>query len=315
MPVNVTAQASLAPELRVHYVRRMLYTAQPQLLYNKAGWVNKTKIPVGEGDTAKFRRWSNLPLATTPLTEGITPGGATLTVSEVSKQVAQYGNYLMMSDKVRVTSIDTELMASSEVIGRNAGQTIDRIVRAAYVQSTNVIYAGTGNTSDNDIAAGDVLNDAGIKFIVRNLDRGDAQRFGDPQNGNFIGICHPDVYDVDLMGLDAFKLTGFYQKADQIEQGRVPMTYGVKWYKSTFAYTTVNASSVPIYYSFIFGPDAIGSIDIEELDLQMIMKALGSGGTSDALNQRATMGWKTTAGAIILNDAFIVKYVSTATTP
>jgi N4-gp56 family major capsid protein len=39
----------------------------------------------------------------------------------------------------------------------------------------------------------------------------------------------------------------------------------------------------------------------------MIVKQLGSAGTADPLNQRATQGWKATHVAEILSDLFMVR--------
>jgi len=41
-----------------------------------------------------------------------------------------------------------------------------------------------------------------------------------------------------------------------------------------------------------------------------IIKPLGSAGTADPLNQRATSGWKATFVAKILNNAFMTRIVS-----
>jgi N4-gp56 family major capsid protein len=41
--------------------------------------------------------------------------------------------------------------------------------------------------------------------------------------------------------------------------------------------------------------------------MKNIVKPLGSAGTADPLEQRATSGWKATFVAKILNDAFLVR--------
>lgn len=52
--------------------------------------------------------------------------------------------------------------------------------------------------------------------------------------------------------------------------------------------------------------------EITGLGLQHIVKQLGSGGGSDPLDQRATVGWKATQSAVILMDAYMVRIETTS---
>ncbi|MEA4869497.1 MAG: N4-gp56 family major capsid protein [Christensenella sp.] len=64
-----------------------------------------------------------------------------------------------------------------------------------------------------------------------------------------------------------------------------------------------------IHATLVFGADAYGIIDVDgEGCLQTIVKPVGSGGASDPLDQRATVGAKVTAyTARILNNLWIVR--------
>ena len=68
-----------------------------------------------------------------------------------------------------------------------------------------------------------------------------------------------------------------------------------------------------VYSTLIIGENAYGTIDIEGGGLEHIVKQLGSGGTSDPLNQKATAGWKATQAAKILVDQFLVRIESCST--
>lgn len=69
------------------------------------------------------------------------------------------------------------------------------------------------------------------------------------------------------------------------------------------------ASGCEIHATLVFGKDAYGVIGIDGSDvLETIIKPCGSAGTSDPLNQRATVGAKVAAyTAKILNDLWIVR--------
>lgn len=67
------------------------------------------------------------------------------------------------------------------------------------------------------------------------------------------------------------------------------------------------AAGRDVYSTLFIGADAYGVTEIEGGGLQMIVKQLGSAGTADPLNQRATQGWKATHTAEILSDLFMVR--------
>lgn len=68
-----------------------------------------------------------------------------------------------------------------------------------------------------------------------------------------------------------------------------------------------------VYSTLILGDNAYGVTEITGGGLEHIVKPLGSGGTSDALNQRATVGWKLTKTAERLVEQFMVRVESCST--
>ena len=60
-----------------------------------------------------------------------------------------------------------------------------------------------------------------------------------------------------------------------------------------------------VYSTLILADNAYGVTEIQGGGLEQIVKQLGSGGTEDALNQRATVGWKATKTAERLVEAFM----------
>jgi len=68
-----------------------------------------------------------------------------------------------------------------------------------------------------------------------------------------------------------------------------------------------------VYSTLILGADAYGVTEVTGGGLQTIIKQLGSAGTADPLNQRATAGWKAIKTAEILVENYMVR-VETAST-
>lgn len=67
-------------------------------------------------------------------------------------------------------------------------------------------------------------------------------------------------------------------------------------------------SQCAVYGCIFLGKDAYGVIDLEGGGLETIVKAKGSGGTADPLEQRSTIGWKCTGyGAKILIPEYILR--------
>ena len=73
------------------------------------------------------------------------------------------------------------------------------------------------------------------------------------------------------------------------------------------------ANGADVYSTLIIADDAYGTTKVSGGGLEHIVKPLGSGGSSDPLNQRATVGWKATKTAKILVQQYLVRIESTAT--
>lgn len=68
-----------------------------------------------------------------------------------------------------------------------------------------------------------------------------------------------------------------------------------------------------VYSTLIIGQDAYGVTEVEGGGLEHIVKQLGSAGTADPLDQRATCGWKATAVAERLVEQYMVRIESAST--
>ena len=79
----------LSPEMKTFYDKTLLMDAKPKLVHMQFG--QKRPIPKGNGKTIEFRKFSALPKATTPLTEGVTPEGYNLNGTAITATVKQSG--------------------------------------------------------------------------------------------------------------------------------------------------------------------------------------------------------------------------------
>ena len=68
-----------------------------------------------------------------------------------------------------------------------------------------------------------------------------------------------------------------------------------------------------VYATLILGANAYGVTEITGGGLETIVKQLGSAGTADPLNQRATAGWKAMRTAVRLVEEYLVRVETTST--
>ncbi len=72
------------------------------------------------------------------------------------------------------------------------------------------------------------------------------------------------------------------------------------------------AYGVDVYATLILGENAYGTTSIKDGGLTHIVKQLGSAGSSDPLDQRATVGWKATKVTVRLVEAFMIRIETAA---
>ena len=72
------------------------------------------------------------------------------------------------------------------------------------------------------------------------------------------------------------------------------------------------ANGVDVYATLVFGENAYCTTTLADGGLEHIVKQLGSAGSSDPLNQRATVGWKATKVTVRLVEAFMIRIETAA---
>lgn len=301
---NLTTSEGLSAEMRTYYSDLLIDNAQPNLVHDQFG--QKVPIPKGSGKTVQFRRYKPFPKATTPLQEGVTPSGRSLDVVPLESTVAQYGDYVQLSDMLLLTAVDNNLVEAVTLLGNQSGLTLDTITREVLVGGTHVIYAG-GVTSRSAIGTDMKLTSTLVKMAARELKRMNAPKI----NGCYVAIIHPDVtYDLtsDEEWIEANKYAG----STNIFEGEIGKIHGVRFVETTEAkiFDKAGASGIGVYGTLFLGANAYGVTEIEGGGLKTIIKQLGSAGTADPLDQRATAGWKATKTAERLVEEYMVRVES-----
>jgi N4-gp56 family major capsid protein len=305
--VQTTLLEGLSPEMKTFYDMTLIDEASANLVHDQFG--QKRPIPANGGKTIEFRKFSALPKATTPITEGVTPDGKSLTVNTVESTVAQYGDYITQSDVLELTSLDNTILEATKLLGKQAGLTLDTIVRDKLMAGKNVIYcpkvatggAETAVTSRTNLDATCQLSVKAIQKAVATLRAQNAPTIG----GKYVAIIHPYVaYDLmrDPEWIDAHK----YANPTNLYEGEIGEIAGVRFVQTTEA----KVFDGGVFATLVLGEGAYGVTEISGGGLQTIVKQKGSAGTADPLDQRSSVGWKAIKTAEILVDAYMVRIES-----
>ena len=226
---------SLSAEMKNYYDRALIRFATPKLVHAQFG--QKKPIPAGSGKTIEFRKFSPLPKALVPLTEGVTPKGNELNVTTVESTVEQYGDYVTLSDMLTLSAVDSVISETQTVLGDQAGRTLDTVIREKINAGTNVQY-GEGKADRGLLVGGlatyednDYLSVAAVKRAVATLKRNNAAPFKD---GCYVAIIHPDVAN-DLTNDPEWKAVKQNVDPEDWYKGAIGKIHGVVFVESTEA--------------------------------------------------------------------------------
>lgn len=309
----------LSPEMKTFYDKTLIDEAEPNLVHDQFG--QERDIPRNGGKTIEFRKFSSLPKATTPITEGVTPVGNKLNVTAITATVAQYGDFVEVSDLLDLTAIDNVIVETTALLGSQAGRTLDTVTREVLQSGTNVFYAPKVAA---DGAETPVTTRAGLDktALLRVKDVFRVAAFLKSMNapkidGYYVGIIHPWVaYDLMMEAGDAWQETHKYAKPENIFKGEIGELGGVRFVETTEA-KIYNDSTCPangssgklsVFGCLFLGANAYGKTKVDGGGLEMIVKQKGSAGTADPLNQRSTVGWKALKTSELLVPEYIVRF-------
>jgi len=308
---NTTRASHVTEEINQFYTRTLLERALPYLVHTKFGQVRDIPMKAGT-DVINFRRYGSLTANTTALSEGVTPSGTSLSITDVPATVLYYGDFVTLTDKLQYETIDPILTETADVLGEQAGDSIDQLCRNILVAGTTIQYASTAAARDEVLAAMKLTRDE-VKEMVRTLKGNNAKPISKivnpstgynttPINRAFVGIVHPNT-TYDLKDATGWIPVEKYPNKGDVMQGEVGALDEVRFVESTNAYSV--ASTVTVYVTLVLAQNAYGITRIAGKALQNIVKPLGSAGSADPLDQRSTSGWKATFIAVILNQDFM----------
>jgi len=305
MLLNAQNTTDHSTHLMTYLEKRFLDRLLVKFHFDK--FAKKQKLGKNMGKSVTWTRWANLSESVVALTEGESPDGVSLSSAQVTAVIAGYGQYATTTDFLDLVAINDQMKDMVDLLGYAAGKSLDALVRNTLDAGGTVAYADAANNdSVAKVQAGtDTATTADFRAFLKTLHAADVEPFDD---GLLKGIIHP-IMEFDLLGetsADSVLQISANTSASQVKKGFIGNILGVDLYRSTHI-RTEDAPNGNVYKNIIVGKNSYGIVDLESAGLEMIIKQLGSGGTEDPLNQRATVGYKVYhANAILDADRIIV---------
>lgn len=323
-----TSYGDISPRTAAYAEKELLKRGLPFLVLEKFGQA-KT-LPEASSKVIKFRRYSALPTVPTALTEGVTPTGQQLAVTDITATLTQYGDKVTISDVIMDTHEDPVLNEAVTLIGEQAAQMIEKMRFGVLKAGTNVLYAnGAARNAVNTAITVSLQRRA-----VRALKRQNARFItsvvrSTPSYGTenvapgFVALIHPDL-EADVRGLVGFvpaekygSMTPWENELGKCEDCRyVSSTIFEPWADAggaKGAMLSTTGTSADVYPVLYVARDAYGIVALKGMFAVTPMVVNPKPSDSDPLAQRGHVGWKAMQTAVILNDLFMIRVEVAAT--
>lgn len=311
----------ISPRTAAFAAKELLKRGLPLLVLEK--FMQGKALPGNKTKSMSFRRYLALALATTPLTEGVTPTSKKLTKQDVDVTLNQYGDLVEITDVIVDTHEDDVLKETMGILGEQSAQTIETVRYNVLKAGTNKYYAnGTARTDINTAVTATMQ-----RKIVRALKRQNAMMMttiikSSPDFNTeavlpcYVGLGHTDLEN-DIRAMDGFIDAKDYGHGTTPFEGEIGAVGNVRYIISNIftpyedgggaagAMVSTSGTSADVYPIIYLGKDSWAGVALKGKYAITPMVINPAPSKSDPLGQRGSVSWKTMQNALILNDAWM----------
>lgn len=327
-----TDYGDISPRTAAYASKDLLERAIPLMVLEK--FAQAKEIPQKSSKQIKFRRYNSLAPAITALTEGVTPTGSKLTNTDVYENLAQYGDFVELTDVIADMHEDPVLKETMDLCGEQAALTLETLRWGVITGGTNVFRAG-GAAARTGIAAGYTLalqREATNALLRQNakpitkIVTASPNYSTAPVAPSFVAVGHVDL-ETSIRKLTGFIPVEQYGNPGSAYEGEIGKVENVRYILTTVAAPflgagdTYNASTAPYKYSVVSSANKIDVYPIVIMGQNAWATVALRGKNSvtpmvlnpntprggDPLGQRGTVGWKTYSCSKILNEAWMAR--------
>ena len=285
---------------RTFFVQDMLDNTRDQMIYGQLGM--KQTLPANHGTTLQWDRWQTLGRIG-KLKEGVIPTGKKMGLVAISVTLAQYGDYVTVSDLSKKHGVHPIVLGAEEELSASYALTSEELTRNTLIGCTNILFADAINRSTgayvstptteaglqtalatyNCNVTGDVLAKASTQLMI-------TAKMRKYEGQYYLAVVHPHVAE-DIRRDNAWIEAHKYMAAEEIFSGEIGRMHGIRFVVSNLAPVIKSeGQSYATYKTLIFAKDAFAVVDPEGGNMQLIIKNENEIG--GALNQFGTVGVK-----------------------
>lgn len=318
----------ISPRTAAYAEKELLKRAIPFMVLERFG--QSKQLPNNMTKTVVFRRYNALDTTPTALVEGVTPGSQSMTSTDVTCVLTQYGSRITITDVIIDTHEDDVLNEAIEILGEQAPQVIERMRFGVLRAGTNVVY---GNGASRATVNTPITLTA-QRRVVKALKRQNAEQItkvikSTPAWGteavakSYIALIHPDMEpDVrNMIGADGKSVFVPVEKYGSMVpyENEIGKVDDVRYLSSTIftpfldagaakgLMTSTSGTNADVYSALFVGANAYGVVALKGMYALTPMVVNPKPSDSDPLAQRGHVGWKAFSGAAILNDAWMCR--------
>ena len=316
-------------ENMIYHSRQLLGRLIPKLVHNRFCVVGD--LPMNSGTKLSKRRIERLVPNESPvkITEGISNQSINPTITLVEMSPDQYGDFIKVSDRYKMQSIDNIISEYTSLMSQLGQETFDTVIRNGVMTFTNIIYGGPA-LAETDIDDRCIMTKSLIERASAFLNGKDAMPIG-VDGANYVAVMHPDVafnLSRDPMWVEINK-----NAPESLFKNEVGVVGNTRIVTTTRAYKNVGGGSstaanilysqknsggtaATVYYTLVLSFEAAMTCPLGGSSTpRMIYKDFGSAGTNDPYNQLATIAYTGGLVSKVLdnNRGVIIKTSATIT--
>lgn len=327
----LTTYGDISPRTAAHAAAEMLAHAEPVLVLSKFGMAKP--LPSRSTKIMKFRRSNPFGAVTAPMVEGVTPTGHKYTVTDVTVEMLQWGDYTEITDVIEDTHEDPVLKEMNQLNGEQAAETIENVIWGVLKGGTSVIYSNGSQRTDvnttltlNKIRAAVRYLKAQRGKMITSILGGSPNFATRPIEAGYIAVGHTDL-EADIRGLAGFTPTAEYGSRQALCPEEIGSVESLRFVLSPMltsipnggaaiggnAVVSTGGTNADIYPLIVLAKDAYGLVPLKGKAAMMpqVLRANTPRG-GDPLGQRGTSGWKAYFNAVRLNETWMVRIETAA---
>jgi len=282
---------------QVAFDRLAYFALRSELLFDQAADVQPVQQAM-PGTGVTFTIFADISAATSTLNEVTDVTPVALSDSQVTVTLNEYGNAVVTTAKLRGTAFTDVDSAAANIIGYNAGDSIDQVIREVLAAGSNVVYAGGGSTTPTSrvtVQAEDIIEAADVRKVVAQLRAANVATF----DGSYMGYIHPDVSFDFRSATDAaaWRTPANYVNPEGIYNGEIGKFESVRFIETPRAKVFTDASngtsttgSIDVYCTHIMGRQALAKAYATQ-DGNGAVPKIVRGNVTDVLMRLQPVGW------------------------